>query len=501
MKYTFRKSILMLLPLIVVFTFFSCEKKITEFVDPNGVPGSLSFTFSPSSGSVGTLVTLTFTESVTPTAMNLGGVTLLPLSTNGTEVKALVMPGSVTGDINVTVDSSTSKSSSQFTVISSAAPVTQQGSKLVGTGYSGAPFQGYSIALSSDGNTLAVGGYDDASSKGAVWVYTRSGSTWTQQGAKITATGTSTYPYQGSSVSLSADGNTLAVGGYYENSIGAVWVYTRNGGVWTQQGAKLVGTGYVGTPYQGTTISLSADGNTLAVGAYGDNSGVGAVWVFVRSAGVWSQQGSKLVGTGATGSAYQGYSVSISADGNTLVSGGPLDSSNKGAAWIFTRSAGVWSQQGSKLVGTGGTSSAYQGFSVSLNADGNTMAVGGYNDNTSVGAVWIFTRSGSTWSQQGSKLVGTGGGATPTLGYCVSLSASGDTLVAGAPNEGADGAAWVFTRSGGTWSQQGSKRLGTGGVSGAFMGTAISISADGNTMAVGGYWDNSGVGAGWVFAP
>jgi hypothetical protein len=126
-----------------------------------------------------------------------------------------------------------------------------------------------------------------------------------------------------------------------------------------------------------------------------DNNGVGAAWVFTRSGGVWSQQGSKLVGTGAVGAAWQGYSVALSADGNTAIVGGIEDnfvSTNwAGAAWVFTRSGGVWSQQGSKLVGTGAVGQAQQGFSVALSADGTTAIVGGPWDNSLVGAAWVFT--------------------------------------------------------------------------------------------------------------
>jgi len=87
----------------------------------------------------------------------------------------------------------------------------------------------------------------------------------------------------------------LAVGGFIDNaSVGAVWVFIRSAGVWSQQGSKLVGTGGVGASQQGNSIALSADGNTLVVGALNDNSGNGAIWVFIRSAGIWSQQGSKL---------------------------------------------------------------------------------------------------------------------------------------------------------------------------------------------------------------
>ena len=141
---------------------------------------------------------------------------------------------------------------------------------------------------------------------------------------------------QGQSVSLSADGDTAIVGGYADNGFeGAAWVYTRSGGVWTQQGSKLVGTGAVGTARQGYSVTLSADGNTAIVGGIGDNTNTGAVWVYTRSGGVWTQQGSKLVGTGAVGAAQQGYSVSLSADGDTAIIGGALDNSNIGAAWVY----------------------------------------------------------------------------------------------------------------------------------------------------------------------
>jgi hypothetical protein len=183
---------------------------------------------------------------------------------------------------------------------------------------------------------------------------------FTQQGPKLVGTGAVGLAGQGWSVALSSDGNTAIVGGWADNSnAGAAWVYTRNGGVWTQQGSKLVGTSAVGTPQQGVSVALSADGNTAIVGGPDDNpgtsnnSGTGAAWVFTRSGGVWTQQGSKLVGTGAVGSALQGYSVALSDDGNTVIVGGPGDNSNAGAAWVYTRSGGVWTQQGSKLVGIG----------------------------------------------------------------------------------------------------------------------------------------------------
>src|ERR1043166_9798442 len=123
------------------------------------------------------------------------------------------------------------------------------------------------------------------------------------------------------------------------------------------------------------------------------NANAGAAWVFTRTAGVWSQQGAKLVGTGAVGAAEQGLSVSLSADGNTAVVGGSRDDSGEGAAWVYNRTGSVWGQQGAKLVGTtAALSTTAQGGSVWLSADGNTAVVGGASDNPGAGAAWVFTR-------------------------------------------------------------------------------------------------------------
>ncbi|MBZ5624158.1 MAG: IPT/TIG domain-containing protein [Acidobacteriia bacterium] len=347
-------------------------------------------------------------------------------------------------------------------------------------------------------------------------VFTRSGGVWTQQGSKLVGTGAvGPTVNQGVSVALSADGNTAIVGGHGDNGeIGAAWVYTRSGGVWTQQGDKLRPAGYVGQPvYFGVSVALAADGNTAIVGGSYDNGGVGAAWIFARSSGVWTQQGSKLVGTGAVGpTVNQGRSVALAADGNTAIVGGDGDNGNgnAGAAWMFTRSGGVWIQQGSKLVGTGAVGpTVHQGTSVALSADGNTAIVGGFGDNPppgsptsfGFGAAWVFTRSGGGWTQQGSKLVGTGAAGPSVLqGESVALSADGNTAIVGGDGDnGNAGAAWMFTRSGGVWTQQGSKLVGSGAVGSARQGGSVALSADGNTAIVGGAGDNSFIGAAWVF--
>ena len=392
----------------------------------------------------------------------------------------------------------------------------EQGPKLVGTGAVNVPIPvglGASVSLSADGNTAIVGGPDDSSASGAVWIFIRTDGVWNQQGPKLVGSGAVTIGgylvSQGSSVSLSADGNTAIVGGPGDTlNAGATWVFTRTGGVWSQQGSKLVGIDAVGHlsggASQGGSVSLSADGNTALIGGRDDNIGVGAVWVFTRTGSAWSQQGPKLVGSGAIGMSVQGISVSLAADGNTAIVGGSRDSSGTGAAWVYTRTNGAWNQQGSKLVGSGVVGlGAHQGTSVSLSADGNTAIVGGPLDSSGTGAAWVFTRTNNIWSQQGPKLVGTGWVWFSRQGSSVSLSADGNTALIGGPNDNVGaGAVWIFTRTNGDWSQQGNKLVGSGASTignNVYQGSSVSLSADGNTAIVGGPNDSSGAGAVWVF--
>jgi len=332
----------------------------------------------------------------------------------------------------------------------------QQGDKLVATGTVGAAALG-PVAVSADGSTVIVGGPGDDDGLGASWVFIRSGGVWRQQGDKLVGSGAvGGHVSQGSSVALSADGNTAIVGGRGDNEWGAAWVFTRSGGVWTQQGDKLVGTGGVGpSADQGASVALSADGNTAVVSAPYVDDWTGAFWVFTRSGGVWTQQGDKLVPDGMIGTngPYDwDLSVAISADGDTVIVGRGADDGSTGAAWVFTRSDGMWTQQGDKLVGTG-TAGPYptQGTSVSLSGDGDIALVGGACDDDCVGATWVFTRTGGVWAQQGEKLVGEGAAGAAYQGWVVALSADGGTAVVGGPADNDwVGAAWVFTRSGGT---------------------------------------------------
>ena len=391
----------------------------------------------------------------------------------------------------------------------------QQGPKLVGTNAVGESQQGYSVSLSGDGNTAIVGGPFDNNQTGAAWVYTRSRDVWNHQGPKLVGTDAVGNAQQGSSVSLSGDGNTVIVGGDIDNhSVGAAWVYTRSGSVWSQLGPKLVGTGVVGlVAQQGWSVALSGDGNTAIVGGVTDNqtaggNSVGAAWVYTRAGGVWSQQ-AKLVGTGVVGpNANQGWSVALSGDGNTAIVGGPYDNNQAGAAWVYTRAGGVWSQQGPKLVATDAVGpSVFQGISVSLSGDGNTAIVGGVGDNNQAGAAWVYTRTQGVWTQQGPKLVGTNAvGPSVFQGRSVALSGEGDIAIVGGPvDNNQAGAAWVYTRSQGVWTQLGPKLVGTDAVGESQQGFSVSLSGDGNTAIVGGSGDNGtpglSIGAAWVYGP
>ena len=234
-----------------------------------------------------------------------------------------------------------------------------------------------------------------------------------QQAAKVTGSGEISREEFGYSVALSADGNTALVGGPSSNYTyaGGAWVFTRSGATWTQQ-AKLISAEVTGFTGFGRSVALSADGNTAAIGAPLSGTESGAVWIFSRSGSAWTEQ-AKLKGSGATSDCCIdfGFSVALSADGNTVLIGAPRDN-EVGAVWVFTRSGSSWTQQGEKLKG--GEAIKFQeaftgdfGYSVALSSDGNTALIGGANDNGRAGAAWVFTRSSSTWAQQGPKLPAT----------------------------------------------------------------------------------------------
>jgi hypothetical protein len=378
----------------------------------------------------------------------------------------------------------------------------QDGLKLVGNGTSGISRQGLGVAISADGLTAIVGGDKDHDEVGAAWIFTRASGAWIQQGSRLVGSGAVGNASQGCSVALSADGNTAAVSGPNDNgAAGAIWVFTRTNGAWTQQGPKLVAADGVGASALGTRIALSADGNTLVAGGLDDNGFVGATWVFTRSDTVWTQQCPKLLGNDAVGTSRQGAGVAVSADGNTLLTGGQSDDNDTGAAWVFVRSGARWRQQGAKLVGTGAAGVAGRGARVALSGDGKTALVGGDKDSNNVGAVWVFVRNDSVWSQQGPKLTATDAVGPANFGVGVAASFNGDTIAIGGPrDDGFRGAVWVYARYAGAWSQACSKLVGSDFSGQSYQGFSVAISANGRTILDGGHSDSGGTGAVWVFA-
>jgi hypothetical protein len=307
----------------------------------------------------------------------------------------------------------------------------------------------------------------------------------------------------GQALAVSADGRTLAIGApEARQDDGQVQIFTRVRGRWRPQGPPLLvdcrrrcggaaGTGEDGNTFEfGAAIALSANGNTALIGAPG-NGERGGVWVFARAHGRWRQQGARLIafchpdrrvcsgpnGTGLDGYAF-GESVALSASGSVALIGAP---GGIGGVFAFARSSGRWSQLGPKLIGScnparpggctgpNGTGEGYAGVNtgefgtgVALSADGRTAVVGAGGDVDSgvegAGAAWMFTRTGASWSQQGPKLVGAGEVGDGALGSSVALSADGNTALLGAPrDDNLAGAAWVFTRAAGAWAPQGAR--------------------------------------------
>ena len=432
-------------------------------------------------------------------------------SVNSTTGSLIISGGiSLAGTLTLpttTITDSSILSTSQLVMTSNVktSAYSQLNSKLIGSGFSGASQQGISLSISSDGNAFISGAGSGETPAGASWIFVQTNSVWIQQGSKLTGSGFSGAAGQGYSAAIGNEG-TAVIGGEFDNSsIGATWVFVRTNGIWSQQGSKLIGSGFSGAAGEGSSVSISTDGSTMATCGLNDNGGVGSVWIFVRSNGSWSQQGSKLIGSGFSGAQAQ-CAVSLNTDGSMIAIGGNNDNNGLGATWIFVRSNGSWSQQGSKLVGSGfsGTS-IFQGNSISLSKDSSTILIGAHFDNGGLGAAWIFVNSSGTWSQQGSKLVGSGfsGSARQTLSLANNnngCSISGDTVVLGSGNDNAGvGSTWIFTRTNGVWSQFGSKLIGSG-FSGATVQQGYAVSTDSNSnIIVNGQYDNNTTGAVWVF--
>jgi hypothetical protein len=340
------------------------------------------------------------------------------------------------------------------------------------------------VTLSADGNIALVGAPSKDIADGAAYVFVRTGSTWTQQ-TRLIPDSLGVVGYFGISVALSADGSTALVGasGTYlvssSNFTGAVFVFTRSGTTWSQQ-AMLTGSDLTGRDEFGTSVALSTDGNTALVGqaTYAPVTGIqGSAYIFTRSGVTWSQQ-QKITASDSGTTDNFGQSVALSANGNTALVSAPFNSAGAdrgGAAYSFTRSGVTWTQE-AKITGV--TANQELGFSISLSADGNTAALTG----SSLSTTSIYVRSASTWSFQSS--IGISARYTK-----VSLSSDGNTALLGYPVANTDGAnasgdAQLWSRSGTTWSQFGASLYPTNRAFVDYIGTGVAISDDANTVLV-----------------
>ena len=363
-------------------------------------------------------------------------------------------------------------------------PLVQQGAKLTASDENGAGSFG-TVALSADGRIALIAGSGDGNGAGAAWIFTRSGSTWSQLGSKLTPSGENAPRSFGRSVALSADGGTAAIAGFGDDGTGATWIFTRVGSSWTQT-AELIPNDAIGQSSFGVRLALSGDGTTLLVGGNQDAGGAGGAWIFTRAGSTWTQQGQKLVANDEQGAANFGVRVALAGDGRTALIGGWTDSGGAGAAWVFTRSGSTWTQQGQELTASDEGDAGAFGGGVALSANGDTALIGAEHDNNDIGAAWIFTRANSTWSQRGSKLTATGEAGNAFFGKNVALSADGTlALISGHVDNAEAGAAWVFARTGTAWIQQGSKLTGSGEIGAGAFGFKLALLVDADTPIIG----------------
>lgn len=328
----------------------------------------------------------------------------------------------------------------------------------------------------------------------------------------IPSDGASTDKF-GWSLSMTDDGTSMIVGSYDHSGVGAAYFYTNEGGspIWQEQ-QKVFASNAGSVDDFGYSVSISNDGNTAVVGAPDEDTGGsnrGSAYIFTKNGGVWSEQ-QKIQGIGLTNGANFGYSTAISSDGNTIIVGALNNDTggdnSSGTAYVFTRSGSpeTWTQQ--QQLSAGGGSTLFEfGHAVALSRDGDTAfitAINFYTPGANAGNVYIYTRSGGTWTKQ-QEIQSNDIAGGDDFGYALDLSSNGNTAVISAiqgENSG-NGAVYIFKKSGGTWSQQ-QKLTASDGASGDQFGSSVSISSDGNTLLVGAQEEDTGgtsSGAAYIF--
>lgn len=301
---------------------------------------------------------------------------------------------------------------------------------------------GFCVSLSADGNTVAIGAPSNDYDAGHVRIYKYASGVWAQLGGDID--GEEIIDESGASVSLSADGTIVAIGAPFNDGNdflnGQVRVYKYAAGAWTQLGNNINGKNE--DDEFGTSVSMSADGSIVAIGAPGNNGNgidAGHVRIFNYISGSWTQLGSDINGEASEDES--GTSVSISADGSIVAIGAPANSDNglySGHVRIFKYTSGNWKQLGADLNGE--ATDDESGTSVSISADGSMVAIGApFNSEKGslFGHVRIFKYTGGAWSKMGYDI--NGESEDNVSGYSVSMSADGKTLAIGAPGNDENG--------------------------------------------------------------
>ncbi len=311
-----------------------------------------------------------------------------------------------------------------------------------------------------------------------------------------TLIGTGPYAQSYFGTSIAVSGDTAVVGGWRDVNggvtAGRAHVYTRSGTTWSFQGT-LAAQDPVANDYFGQSVAISGD--TIVVGAPGDDtvagSDAGSAWVFTRSGTTWSLQTSLTAGAPA---AADRFGTSVAIVGDSIAVGAVNDDTDggvdAGSAWVFTRSGTTWSQEASLTSGDG---AAGDSFGRSVSVSGATLVVGANADDTGAGAdagsAYVFTRSGTTWSQQTSLTAGDGA-AGDDFGWSVAVAT--DTILVGAQHDDTTaavsaGSAYVFTGNGASWSHQAKLTAADAGLNHNF-GTSVSLSGDYAVVGAPGYW-------------
>lgn len=374
----------------------------------------------------------------------------------------------------------------------------QQLVKLIASDAAGNDFFGVSTAMSGD--TLVVGARRDdhsgGTNAGSAYVFVRAGGVWTEQ-AKLAASDGSADEEFGRVVAISGD--TIMVGVELDdlpgaNDAGSVYVYVRSGSSWTQQ-AKLTANDAAGADHFGCTVAISGD--TLVAGAFSDDysgfTNPGSAYIFTRTGDVWTQQ-AKLIPSDVASGDSTGRGVAIS--GDTVVVGSMDDAGGflfAGAAYVFVRSGSTWSEQ-AKLIRSDAPEDDWFGWMVAI--EGDTIVVSAHQDDHAAGAnagtIYVFERSGSVWTEQ-AKLIASDAQASDSFGRSVALN--GERLAVGT----AVRSAYLFVRSGGEWTEADS--VVSDAPTDDSFGDSVAISDE--IMVVGAsYDDEAGLDAGtaYVFA-